>query len=199
MKNQEMCKLSQDTKYELRKQVIRLMGYGRSSREVAEITDMTQTAVCRIWKKFLSVGQEAIKARPKGRQAGEKRRLTPEHETRLKRLMLDRTPELLRFKFALWTRQAVRELSLREFGLDLPLRTISHYLKRWGFTVQKPVVRAYEQKPHEVKRWLEEVYPSISERAREEKAEIHWGDETGMGASDYARSGYAPKGLCDCS
>jgi len=108
--------------------------------------------------------------------------------------MVDKTPEQLRFKFALWTRQAVKEVSLRDFGVDLPLRTISHYMKRWGFTVQKPTVRAYEQNPKAVSQWLTETYPSIKRRAKEEGAEIHWGDETGVEASDYARSGFAPKG-----
>jgi len=108
--------------------------------------------------------------------------------------MVDKTPEQLRFKFALWTRQAVKEVVYREFGLDLPLRTISHYLKRWGFTVQKPTVRAYEQNPKAVSEWLTAAYPSIKRRAREEGGEIHWGDETGVEASDYARSGFAPKG-----
>ena len=194
MKIQEMNQMSQETKYELRKQVVRLMRSGRRSREVAEITDMTQTTVARIWKKFQAGGIEAIKMRPKGRQVGDKRRLTPEQETQLQRLMIDKTPEQLRFKFALWTRMAVKEVVLREFKVDLPLRTISHYLKRWGFTVQKPTVRAYEQNPKAVAQWLTETYPSIQRQAKEEGGEIHWGDETGVEASDYARSGYAPKG-----
>jgi transposase len=120
--------------------------------------------------------------------------LTLEQERRIQQLMVDKTPEQLRLKFALWTRRAVKEVAFREFGVALPLRTISHYLKRWGFTVQRPVVRAYERNPVEVKRWLAEVYPSIVARSKEERAEIHWGDETGVAASDYARSGYAPKG-----
>ena len=52
------------------------------------------------------------------------------------------------------------------------------YLKRWGFTPQKPIRVAYEQKPEAVKKWLAEEYPAISARAKTEKAEIHWADET---------------------
>ena len=194
MREQDQRKLSPATQYELRKQVVRLKSGGRSSLEVSEITGFAPQTVNSLWKRYQSGGLEALKIRPRGRRVGEKRRLTPEQETQLQRLMVDKTPEQLRFKFALWTRQAVKEVSLRYFGVDLPLRTISHYLKRWGFTVQKPTVRAYEQNPKAVSQWLSETYPLIKRRAMEEGGEIHWGDETGVEASDYARSGFAPKG-----
>jgi len=194
MRDQDQRKLSPETQYELRKQVVRLKKGGRSTIEVSEITGFARQTVNSIWKKYQAIGLEALKIRPRGRRVGEKRRLSPEQEAGLQRLMVDKTPEQLRFKFALWTRQAVKEVSLREFGVDLPLRTISHYLKRWGFTVQKPTVRAYEQNPQAVSQWLTETYPSVQRRAREEGGEIHWGDETGVEASDYARSGFAPKG-----
>ena len=172
----------------------RLKSGGRSTLEVAEITGLARQTVDSVWRSYKAGGLAAIKIRPRGRRVGEKRRLSPEQEALLQRLMVDKTPEQLRFKFVLWTRAAVQAVSLREFGLDLPLRTVSHYLKRWGFTVQKPTVRAYEQNPEAVSEWLTTVYPSIRRRAKEEGGEVHWGDETGVEASDYARSGFAPKG-----
>jgi len=52
----------------------------------------------------------------------------------------------------------------------------------------------YEQQPAEVEKWLEEKYPAIKKRAKEENAEIHWGDETGCkNQCNHGRS-YAPKG-----
>jgi len=194
MKNEDKRKLSIETKYELRKQIVRLKQSGRPTVEIVEITGLRSQSINRIWRSFQAGGQEAIRMRPQGRRVGEKRRLTLEQEMRLQRLMVDKTPEQLRFKFALWTRRAVKEVIFRDFRVDVPLRTISHYLKRWGFTVQKPTVRAYEQNPKAVSQWLTETYPSIQRQAKEEGGEIHWGDETGVEASDYARSGYAPKG-----
>lgn len=49
-----------------------------------------------------------------------------------------------------------------------------------GFTPQKPKKQAYEQCPKAVQKWLNEDYPLIKERAKKEKAEIYWGDETGV-------------------
>ena len=61
-------------------------------------------------------------------------------------------------------------------------------------TPQKPQKRAYEQRAPEVKAWLEEEYPAIQERAKQENAEIYWGDETGLRNDCQHERGYAPKG-----
>jgi len=96
--------------------------------------------------------------------------------------------------FALWNRLAIARLIEQEFGLVLPIRTVGEYLKRWGFTPQKPIRRAYEQRPEAVQAWLDKDYPDIARRAQHEGAEIHWGDETALANTDVRGRGYAPKG-----
>ncbi len=88
----------------------------------------------------------------------------------------------------------MQQLIKQETGLRVPIRSVGEYLKRWGFTVQKPKKQAYEQRPAEVQRWLDEEYPAIQARAKAEKAEIHWGDETGLRSDCQHTRGYAPKG-----
>ena len=80
------------------------------------------------------------------------------------------------------------------YNIDIPIRTMGNYLKRWGFTPQKPVTRAYERNEKHVQKWLDEGYPTIKETAKKEGAEIHWGDETGLRSDDVNGRGYAPKG-----
>ena len=41
-----------------------------------------------------------------------------------------------------------------------------------------PSRHAKDQDPEEVRRWLEETYPAIEQRAAREGAEIYWCDET---------------------
>lgn len=82
----------------------------------------------------------------------------------------------------------------QETGVKVAIRTIGEYLKRWGFTVQKPKKQAYEQRPAEVRQWLDEQYPAIHARAKQENAEIYWGDETGLRSDSQHVRGYAPKG-----
>ena len=120
--------------------------------------------------------------------------MAAEQEDQLRQLLIDKTPDQLKLPFALWTRRAVQDLVRRRWSIDLPIRTVGDYLKRFGFTPQKPLKRAYEQNPKAVQRWLDEEYPSIAKRAKEEGAEIHWGDETGLrNDSQHGRS-FAPRG-----
>ena len=94
----------------------------------------------------------------------------------------------------LWTRAAVSELIARECGIRLCVRAVGNYLKRWGFTPQKPIKRAYERRPEAIKKWLDGDYPAIAERAKAEDGEIHWGDETALVNTDVRGRSYAPKG-----
>ncbi len=57
-----------------------------------------------------------------------------------------------------------------------------------------PSRHAKDQDPEEVRRWLEETYPAIEQRAAREGAEIYWCDETGAVADQQPRRGYAREG-----
>lgn len=74
------------------------------------------------------------------------------------------------------------------------MRSIGKYLARWGFTPQKPIERAYEQRPEAVEQWLQQEYPAIEQLARKEGAEIHWGDETALVNTDVRGRSFAPVG-----
>lgn len=93
-------------------------------------------------------------------------------------MICDKRPEQLKMDFALWTRAAVMELIEREFGLKLCVRTVGNCRERWGFTPQKPIKRAYDQRPEAIKRRPDDEYPTIELRAKDEGGEIYWGDDT---------------------
>ncbi|WP_226842545.1 winged helix-turn-helix domain-containing protein [Acidithiobacillus thiooxidans] len=96
--------------------------------------------------------------------------------------------------FALWTRPAIRALIRDHFGVDLQERLVGKYLKRWGFTPQRPVKRALEQNPEVVRQWLEQDYPRLRAQAAQEEAVIYWGDETAVKEDAHWVRGYAPRG-----
>ena len=82
----------------------------------------------------------------------------------------------------------------KEYGIDMPVRTVGEYLQRWGYTAKRPSRHANDQDPEEVREWLEETYPDIERQAEEGEAVILWCDESGVEADHYPRTGYAPKG-----
>ena len=121
-------------------------------------------------------------------------RLNAEQEEAIQRTICDKRPEQLKMEFALWTRGEVLLFIEQEYGVKLSIRAVGDYLKCWGFTPQKPIKRAYEQRPEAVKQWLDQEYPSIEKRAKAEAGEIHWGDETALVNTDVRGRSYAPKG-----
>src|SRR6266480_1634884 len=120
--------------------------------------------------------------------------LTEEQADRIQRLLRTHGPEELGIAAPLWTRRAVAELVRKEFNLCLAVRAVGLYLARWGFTAKRPRRQGRDQDPEEVQEWLEETYPAIEERAQQEGAEVHWGDEVGVAADEHPAKGYAPQG-----
>ena len=187
-------KLSMSALNERRRRAVKLRLSGMKLAEVASAVELTRSTVSLAMKAYREGGWAAVSVGRRGRRTGDGRRLTAEQEKEIQRVICDRTPDQLKMPFALWSRAAVAELIAQKFGMKVPVRTMGHYLKRWGFTPQKPIRKAYEQRPAQVKAWLEEEYPAIAERAKAEGAEIHWGDETGLRSDDVRGRGYAPKG-----
>ena len=200
MEKTDARRLPPEAQEQLRKQAVRLKKKGKSFADIARLLDVHRNSVSNWWITYESAGATGLRPQTRGRRAGEQRTLRPEQEVEIQALISDKTPEQYKLTFALWTRQAVQELIKLRLRLTMPLRTVGEYLKRWGFTPQKPLKRAYEQRPAEVRKWLAESYPAIAARAKEEGAEIHWGTclqqagETGIRSDSQHGRSYSPKG-----
>lgn len=125
-----------------------------------------------ICKRHAEGGAKALRDAIGGRKVGEGRVLTVAQEREVQLLIRDKTPDQIKLPYAQWSRNAVAELIADRFGIRLPVRTMGTYLKRWGFTPQKPIRKTYEQSPSAVKHWLETDYPAIAAQAKMEGAEI---------------------------
>lgn len=194
MEREDGRTLSPEKQHERRKQAVRMHKQGKGFDEIACSLSMSHVTV-RYWIKVAKEqGVAALKPKARGRKLGDQRQLSEDQERAIQKQICENRPEQLKLTFALWTRQAVALLIEQEYNLRLPIRTVGEYLKRWGFTPQRPMVRAYEQKPEAVKAWLDEEYPKIAACAKFENAEIHWGDETALVNTDVRGRGYQPKG-----
>jgi len=194
MKKTDARKLSSEVQQHNRDLAIRLFQQGQTRKQIAEIVGVHYAVACRWIKAWKQGGEAAIKLGQRGRRSVEQRRLTTEQESVLKKLICDKNPDQMKLPFALWNRKAIKAVIAQMWGVRIAIRTVGDYLKRWGYTPQKPAKRAYERKPKAVKEWLDNTYPEIKRRASEEGAEIYWGDETGVRNDCQHSRGYAPKG-----
>jgi transposase len=188
-RNQSLAEL-----HERRKQVIRLHRKQFGVMQIVELTGLSWPAVRTAIDLYEAGGLAAIRPKERGKKSGEGRKLSPDQEAHIQKLIAEKRPEQLKMEFALWTRAAVGQLIEAEFQIKLSVRGVGKYLRRWGFTPQKPIRRAYEQSPEAVKKWLDEDYPSIAAKAKAEGGEIHWGDETALVNTHVRGRSYAPKG-----
>ena len=179
---------------ERRRRAVKLREAGVTVRQVAAQCELSTHTVVEAHKAFRRGGLSAVKVKRSGRPVGSGRQLTAEQEKKIQQLIADRTPDQLKLAYALWTRQAVSELVESVYGVRLTVRNMGKYLKRWGFTPQRPLKKAYEQSPEAVAQWVNEEYPKIAKAAKTEGAEIQWCDETGLRSDDVRGRGYAPKG-----
>jgi len=186
--------LKPEVQEQLRKQAIHLRQKGHRIEQIAAILDVNSRTVYRWWQLYRRGGVKSIRILKRGRPTGACRRLTVEQEKQVQRLIRDKQPDQMKLPFALWSRIAVQQLIQQLWAMRMPIRTVGEYLKRWGFTPQKPLRRAYEQNPKRVKQWLEQQYPGIAMRAKQEDAEIQWADETGLCNGSYYGRSYAPCG-----
>src|ERR1700733_3655066 len=186
--------LSDEALEVLRLRALKGCELGFSQSDMADILGVARETVCRWWAAFVSGGVEALPGERTGRPEGSGRTLTDEQGEHIQQLINENNPAKLGINAPLWSRQAVRDLIHKEYGIDMPVRTVGEYLKRWGYTSKVPRRHAKDQDPGEVREWLEETYPAIERRAAAEEAEIHWCDETGAAADQQPHRGYARTG-----
>jgi transposase len=186
--------LSDEVLEALRLRAVRGCELGYTESQVADLLGVARETVCRWWSAYADHGLAGLPQERSGRPVGSGRTLTEEQAKHLQQLLDSKAPEELGIASPLWTRRAVRDLIAQEFGITMPVRTVGEYLKRWGYTRKKARRHSRDQDPEEVRQWLEETYPALEKRAEEEDAEIHWCDETGVGADEHPGYGYAREG-----
>jgi transposase len=161
-------------------------------QQAAEMFHLSKSAVDKIWTRYKIKGSQGLKSKKRGVTGGKK--INGVQSAQVRQLIKDKLPDQLKLPYGLWTREAVQQLILVRYGIELSRWQVGRYLKSWGYTPQKPITKAFEQKPERVKQWLEKEYPAIKKQAQREKAIIYFGDETGMRSDHQAGRSYAPAG-----
>jgi len=196
MKHIDGRALTKEALAERQKLIIKMIKNGNTAKEISILTGCSLNTVYSLWNRYNQCTNKknffAVKTR--GNKKGTGRTLTLLQESKIKKVMLEKYPDQLKFDFALWTRSAVKLLIMKLFSIDMPVRTVGMYLQRWGFTPQKPIKRSYKRDETKIDHWLNTEFPSIKSAAKHQNADIYWEDETSIETGDIRGKGYAPKG-----
>ena len=191
MKTTDARKLDHKMLTELRKRGVASVQEGQSPEIVAKALGINRVTIYGWLSRYRYGGWDALDAKKRGGR-------TPKLDGRALRwvyqTVTNKNPLQLKFTFALWTAKMVGQVIYQRFGIKLSKASVCRLLTQLGLTPQRPVWRAYQQKPEEVQRWLQEEYPRIQRLARQNKALIFFGDEAGVRSDHHAGTTWAAKG-----
>jgi transposase len=97
-----------------------------TQKQCADIFGLTQVGVNKIWSKYKVGGKKALKSKKRGVQQGKK--LKKDQAYRIRELIKEKLPDQLKLPFGLWTREAVGQLILTKYGVELSRWQVGRYL-----------------------------------------------------------------------
>lgn len=191
MREDDGRKLDHTTLEALRIRAVKQIEAGAHPADVARALGMARGTVFGWVAKYRDGGLEALRAKP---VPGRPTKLTGEQIRRIYTLVVGADPRQMSFDFALWTREMIRELIRREFGVTLSVVSVGRLLKKLGLSAQRPLYRAYQQNPEAVEEFTTRTYPALRQRAETENATIYFADEAGICSDYHAGTTWAPIG-----
>ena len=167
---------------------------GSTVYAAARKLQVTSQTVSNWFRRFRKNNGQMFTERRRGPAPGHDGKLDAKQRKQLAKVLTDKTPDQLKFDFALWSSKAIREYVKDVFKVEITRRTARRYMNRLGFTYKCPERRFREQNPVAVARWLDTEYPAIKAEAQRCGAKIMWGDEMSNEAGGCRMRGYSPCG-----
>ncbi len=133
---------------------------GYPIEEVADFLGVHRTTVSRWVSAFRVRGISGLAARP---ATGRPPKLTHTQEKIIRRWLADKPTEH-GFPTDLWTGPRVAHLIRQEFGVEINPKYLTVWLRRSGFTPQKPRRVPRQRDPEEIAAWLRTQWPRIKKR-----------------------------------
>jgi transposase len=163
----------------------------KSPEDVIEIYGMNRRDIYRWLSAYDAGGDEALLAR---KAPGKKPKISENQRKRIAHIMHKKTPLSMGYLTKLWTREIVKDIIKKQFGITLSVRTVGDLLKTIGLSFQKPLQRAYQRNPKAIEQWKAVDYPKIKAQALKESAAIFFADESTVRACDRYGSTWGPRG-----
>ena len=143
----DLRKLSSGELKQIRRQVVRLKGMGKTGKEIEELTGVRQNRASEIWTAYQRSGEAALEVNRGGRPEGSGRILRPEEEAEIRETIVNRQPKEVGLPGYLWTLKKICAYVRKTYRKRMTDGCASDYMRRWGLSCQRPVKRARKQNP----------------------------------------------------
>ena len=158
------AKKSKDFDYAQRLRVIILLGaHGKKRTEVAQMLDVSESAVYLWLRKFRCSGIQGLRDNYKPRKSN----LTDDQREELRSIVIA-GPEAAGLDTGTWTAAIIRDVIEKRFGVTYSTSAVLKILHRLNFSPQLPQVQLARADPLAQKKWVEKTYPAILRRSRKE-------------------------------
>jgi transposase len=190
MRQTDARRLTHNELTELRKRGVTAVQNGQKATLVAKVLGVQKSTLFGWLARYRQGGWDALDAKRRG---GRPPKLNASMLNWIyQRVIQD--PRQLGFPFALWTSVMVADLIRRKFDIHLSKASVCRLLNQLGLSPQKPIWRAYQQDSELVAKWVKEEYPRIRALARQQKADIFFGDEAGVRSDHHSGKTWAVRG-----
>jgi transposase len=172
-----------------RLRALHLKQQGWYQRDIADALGASEVSVSRWLARARAGGPEALRARS---APGHPPKLTPEQK-RLIPEFLWHGAEAYGFRGEVWTCARIARVIEEEFGVRYHKGHVSRLLQELRWTPQVPIRRAIQRDEGAIRRWRDEVWPELQQRARRERRVLVFEDESGFYLLPGVVRTYAPQ------
>lgn len=164
-------RVSTDELNRRRRLAVELRRGGCSVREAARRSGLSPPTVIAAYRAYESGGEAAVDVQRKGSSVGVGAKLTAAEEDEIQRVFRSDPPAVLRR--SLWSAELAHTWISRELGLPLARRSLTRYLRRWGFAPSDEELEEHVDN-HESLYWCTTQFPEAQLEARRIGAILRW-------------------------
>jgi transposase len=173
-----------------RLRALNLKQRGWRQRDIASALGASEVSISRWLARARQGGPDALRARaalgPAPKLSVRQKRLIPE--------FLWHGAEAYGFRGEVWTCARIALVIEEEFGVRYHKDHVGRLLKELHWTPQVPIRRAIQRDEQGIRRWRDEVWPELQQRARRERRVLVFEDESGFYLLPGLVRTYGPQG-----
>ena len=173
--------LSPEIQQQLRLQIVQLRKSGKTNREVASTLGVSERHASMLWQRFLKNGTESLTSGIRGRRRGEHRKIGVQQTKSVRELLLKK-PCDVGIHGELWTRYRLQQALKSHMKIQVSIRTLGSYLRKWEMIPQKTLdVKDITDK--QIRSWLIGDFRNLEKRIELECGELQWFVEKMIGVT----------------